>query len=186
MTNEDQSNVSRVGDDIFGLAAVRELLQLIGQTDVSELLIERNNTRLHIKRYYVKPVPQQPPDPETHHALFYPTDSASTPYKPAGVPPPVARHPSSPASLDDDVSSHTLKSPMVGTFRASATPDDPPFVQAGDEIFAGDTVCIIDALNTLHEIETDIAGRVTRLLVADGQPVQYGQPLMMIDPSWQG
>lgn len=71
---------------------------------------------------------------------------------------------------------------MVGTFYAAPSPKDKPFVQEGDEVRVGDTVGIVEAMKMMNEIESDVAGRVARILVKNGQPVEYGQPLMVIEP----
>jgi len=71
---------------------------------------------------------------------------------------------------------------MVGTFRAAPSPTEPPFVQEGDELAVGSPVCIIEALGLMNRIDADMAGRVQRILVQDGQSVEYGQPLMLLEP----
>jgi acetyl-CoA carboxylase biotin carboxyl carrier protein len=71
---------------------------------------------------------------------------------------------------------------MVGTFYGAASPKDPPFVQEGDEVHVGDSIGIIEAMKMMNEIETEVAGRVAKILVKNGQPVEYGQPLMVIEP----
>jgi acetyl-CoA carboxylase biotin carboxyl carrier protein len=77
---------------------------------------------------------------------------------------------------------HTVVAPMVGTFYAAASPKDPAFVQEGDEVRAGDSIGIIEAMKMMNEIETEVAGRVAKILVKNGQPVEYGQPLMVVEP----
>ena len=78
-------------------------------------------------------------------------------------------------------SGHAIKSPMVGSFYRSAQPGSPPFVEVGSEVILGQTVCIVEAMKLLNEIESDKAGRIKAILVENGQPVEYGQPLFIIE-----
>lgn len=170
------SDIPEASPDEFGLSAVRELLRLIGQSDVTEILIERGDTKLHVKRgpaaapapFTLAPMLQQPVAP-----IPLPSAAVQPMFTPAPAPegPPVEM----PAG-------HTVTAPMVGTFYSAPSPKDPPFVQEGDEVRAGDSIGIIEAMKMMNEIETDVAGRVARLLVKNGQPVEYGQPLMVIEP----
>ena len=173
MTDQTPENAD-LGED-FGLSAVRELLRLINQTDISEILIERGNVKLHIKRGQMnmgvpmvpamaaQPMVQPPP--------------ASAPVQPFITPPPPPEGP--PASMP---AGHTITAPMVGTFYATPSPKEPAFVQEGDVIHSGDTVGIIEAMKMMNEIESEFSGRVARILVKSGQPVEYGQPIMVIEP----
>ncbi len=77
----------------------------------------------------------------------------------------------------------TIKSPMIGTFYRSSSPDKPPFVNVGDEISAGKPVCIIEAMKLFNEIESDIKGKIVKVLASDATPVEYDQPLFLVDPS---
>jgi acetyl-CoA carboxylase biotin carboxyl carrier protein len=146
---------------------VRELLRIVGQSDIVELLIERGDVRLHVKRAVGAPAPAPP---------------AATPVaqQAAGAPP--APQPPAETSLLALPAGHTITAPMVGTFYSSPSPKDAPFVQEGDEVRAGDAVGIIEAMKMMNEIESEVSGRVARLLVKNGQPVEYGQPLMVIQP----
>jgi len=110
---------------------------------------------------------------------------------PAHVPltaPPVAeatpQHAASSAPAASHVApeEHVIKSPIVGTFYASASPEAQPFVRVGDFVEAGQTVCIIEAMKLMNEIEADISGEVARVLVENGQPVEYGEPLFALRP----
>jgi acetyl-CoA carboxylase biotin carboxyl carrier protein len=85
-----------------------------------------------------------------------------------------------PAAAADE---HIIKSPIVGTFYAGPSPDAGPFVRAGDFVEAGQTVCIIEAMKLMNEIEADIGGEVARVLVENGQPVEYGEPLFALRPT---
>lgn len=171
----------RAGDDQasppdeFGLDAVRELLRLIGETDVTELTIERGGARLHIKRGLTVAYGQ--PAGKTAPAEL-PTDLA---------PPGVALSSDSKTSESNSATripnnGQFVTSPMVGTFFAAPSPKDQPFVREGDEVHTGDVIGIVEAMKIMNEIESEFTGRVARILVASGQPVEYGQPLMLIEP----
>jgi acetyl-CoA carboxylase biotin carboxyl carrier protein len=163
--------------DVFGLTAVRELLLLIGQSDITEILIERGDTKLHVKRGPAAAPPQPITLAPMLHQPMAPMALPSAPIQPMFTPTPAAEGP--PVELP---AGHTVTAPMVGTFYSSPSPKDPPFVQEGDEIRAGDAIGIIEAMKMMNEIESDVAGRVARVLVKNGQPVEYGQPLMVIEP----
>ena len=86
-------------------------------------------------------------------------------------------------AASDDSKYITIKSPMIGTFYRSAGPDKPAFVNVGDEISPGKTVCIIEAMKLFNEIESDVKGKIVKVLVNDATPVEYDQPLFLVDPS---
>ncbi len=77
----------------------------------------------------------------------------------------------------------TIKSPMVGTFYRGTSPDKPPFLKLGDSVQKGQTVCIIEAMKLFNEIESDLQGKVIKMLVEDSTPVEYDQPLFLLDPA---
>ena len=81
---------------------------------------------------------------------------------------------------------HIVKSPIVGTFYTSPSPDAAPFVKVGDRVSKGQVICIVEAMKLMNEIEADVTGEVVRVLVENGQPVEYGQPLFAIRPNEQG
>ena len=88
-----------------------------------------------------------------------------------------------PAAADDDSKYLIVKSPMIGTFYRSSSPDKPPFVNIGDEIKEGSPVCIIEAMKLFNEIESDVKGKIVKVLVNDATPVEYDQPLFLVDPN---
>lgn len=104
---------------------------------------------------------------------------------PAPAPPPAKAEapPAAPAPAAEDAKLVPIKSPMVGTFYRSASPDKPPFVKVGDTVDAGSPVCIIEAMKLFNEIESDVKGKVVKVLVEDASPVEYDQPLFLVDPS---
>lgn len=97
---------------------------------------------------------------------------------------PVASEPAKPiTTTNDDAKYVTIKSPMIGTFYRKPTPDKPNFVNIGDEVTAKTVVCIIEAMKLFNEIESEVSGKIVKMLVDDGSPVEYDQPLFLVDPS---
>jgi acetyl-CoA carboxylase biotin carboxyl carrier protein len=99
----------------------------------------------------------------------------------APSPAPAAPAPGAEAAKPEQPAGHQLKSPMVGTFYRAPSPGAPPFVEIGQSVTKGQTLCIIEAMKLLNEIESDVAGTVKAILVENGQPVEYGQPLFLIE-----
>ena len=104
------------------------------------------------------------------------------PAAPAPTAPAPAAAPAAPAA-DEESKYITIKSPMIGTFYRAASPDKPPFVAVGDTITEGDTVCVIEAMKLFNEIEAEFSGKIVKVLVDDSSPVEYDQPLFLVDPS---
>lgn len=101
----------------------------------------------------------------------------------AAAPQPAAEAPAAPAPADDDSKYITIKSPIIGTLYRKPSPDKPTFVEVGSEIKAGDTVCIIEAMKLFNEIESEVSGKIVKVLVDDSSPVEFDQPLFLVDPS---
>jgi acetyl-CoA carboxylase biotin carboxyl carrier protein len=154
------------------LRKVKTLIDLVQQSDISELEIQEGEERVRISRGPVA----------THHAAgpvaptMYPVGLPAAPEATKAATPaaPVA------AEIPVEPQGHVLKSPMVGTFYRSSAPGGKPFVDIGQTVKADDTVCIIEAMKLLNEIEGGADGVIKEILVENGQPVEYGQPLMII------
>ncbi len=163
----------------FGIESVKELLLLLGQTDVTEIVIEHHETKIHIKRsgmpLHHTGASAVPPVLSASHLA--PLGSAHAHHAP--LPHHQAAHA---ADTSEPAGGYTITAPMVGTFYSAPSPNDPPFIEEGDEIQAGDTVGIIEAMKIMNEIDSEVAGRVVRILAKNGQPVEYGQALIMIEP----
>jgi acetyl-CoA carboxylase biotin carboxyl carrier protein len=158
--------------DDFGLSAVRELLQLLSQTDITEIQIERGGSRLHIKRS----LPVAAPIAAAPTMAVAPTTAQALPL-------PTLTIPSSAGEGDHLLPGQsTITAPMVGTYYAAPSPKDKPYVEEGDIIQPGDRVGLVEAMKMMNEIESEVAGRIVRLLVKNGQPVEYGQVLMVVEP----
>jgi acetyl-CoA carboxylase biotin carboxyl carrier protein len=151
------------------LRKLKTLIDLVSESNVSELEITEAEGKVRI----VKSMPVGVAAPVTYTVA--PTPAATTPNATAAVPAvEVAPSPAQPAG-------HMVKSPMVGTFYRSSSPGAKPFVEVGDTVKEGDTICIVEAMKILNEIEADKSGTVTQILVENGQAVEYGQPLYVIE-----
>ncbi|MFT6000319.1 MAG: acetyl-CoA carboxylase biotin carboxyl carrier protein, partial [Neolewinella sp.] len=100
----------------------------------------------------------------------------------AAAAPALAAAPAAPAA-DDDSKYVEVRSPMIGTFYRSPSQDKPPYVKVGDTVSKGDTVCIVEAMKLFNEIESEVSGKIVKMLVEDAQPIEYDQPLFLVDPS---
>ena len=144
---------------------VKKLIELVEESSIDELEIHEAEESVRISRH--RPAPSQY-SPPPH------TASPQTPPVAAVVTTPVSADPSQPDG-------HTVLSPMVGTFYQSSSPGQKPFVTVGESVSIGDTLCIIEAMKILNQIESDCAGVVRAALAEDGQPVEFGQPLFVVD-----
>jgi acetyl-CoA carboxylase biotin carboxyl carrier protein len=142
---------------------IKKLIELIEDSNISEIEIHEGEESVRVSR--ASPVA--------------PVYAAPAPIAaPVAAPAPVA---ASPADDENKIEGHTVNSPMVGTFYRSASPGAKPFAEVGQSVSAGDTLCIIEAMKILNQIESDKAGKITKILVENGQPVEYNQPLFVIE-----
>ncbi|MEA5259423.1 acetyl-CoA carboxylase biotin carboxyl carrier protein [Arcicella aquatica] len=152
---------------------IQKLLDFIAQSTLDEVNIETSELKLSVKRYGAAPVIQQVAAPQVAVAA------------PAVAPATSAAAPSAPATPAAAPVVHanrvTIKSPMIGTFYRSASPDSPVFVEIGKEITKGKTVCIIEAMKLFNEIESEISGKVVEILVENATPVEFDQPLFVVE-----
>jgi acetyl-CoA carboxylase biotin carboxyl carrier protein len=147
------------------LRKLKTLIELVESSGIGELEIQEGEERVRITRASAAP----------QGNLLTATQAAAAPVAvvPAAAPPP----PAAPAQSEG----HLVKSPMVGTFYRSASPGGTPFVEVGDTVQVGDPLCIIEAMKLMNEIESDKAGVVKQILVENGQPVEFGQPLVIVE-----
>jgi acetyl-CoA carboxylase biotin carboxyl carrier protein len=159
---------------------LKELIDFLIEKDISEFELERGDVKVRIKRgsdasapmiAHVAPMASMPmaasPVPAPHSEM-----SASRVPVPSSAP--------APAAAEEEL--HMVKSPIVGTFYEAPGPGALPFVKPGDQVAAGQVLCIIEAMKLMNEIESDTSGEVVKVLVNNGQPVEYGQPLFSIRP----
>ena len=151
---------------------IRELIQVVNESGIAELEVQRGDNRVRIRRTQREP----------HHMGFTTSEVQSAVSTPAPAPPqpaPAAAAPPPPSASDNE---HLVKSPIVGTFYESSAPGTPPFVRVGETVQPGAVLCIIESMKLMNEIEAEVAGVVTSKLVANGQPVEYGEALFGIRP----
>jgi acetyl-CoA carboxylase biotin carboxyl carrier protein len=158
---------------------IQELIKMVNESNIGEVTIEQKEFRLTIKQkeepitqmiaapmqapvYSQQQAPQQQPPQQTTQA-------------------PAAEKPKAEASTPSNTI--TIKSPMIGTFYRRPSPDKPNFVEVGDEVTPGKVVCIIEAMKLFNEIESEVKGKIVKMLVEDASPVEYDQPLFLVEPS---
>jgi len=152
------------------LQYLRRLVKIVTESNVDELEIEEDNTRIKITRAREGAGTRM-----VYHTQASEQPQAFAPPPPAAPPEPVAAPAQKPSNI------HEILSPIVGTFYRAPSPDAQPFVQVGQSVSAGSTVCIIEAMKIMNEIESDISGKVVKILVDNGKPVEYNQPLFQIE-----
>ena len=153
--------------EMFKLSEIKELIKLVDESSVQELEIENEGSRLSIRK---------PGKTEYVQAAVQPQMIAAPQVQPAAV--------ASEAAPQVDTTSHLHKivSPMVGTFYRASSPEAGPFVSTGDKVVEKTTVCIIEAMKLMNELDADIKGEIVEVLVENGQLVEYGQPLFLVKP----
>ena len=156
---------------------IRELLSAIAQTDITEFILKSDDFELTLR----KDLGVHPS--EAISQVVAPTITQTPPTAPIVESPPTTVTPETPASPPiDQKKLLDITSPMVGTFYRAPAPDDPPFVDIGDRISNGQTVCILEAMKLMNELESEVAGQIVEILVQNGEPVEFGQVLMRVDP----
>jgi len=153
---------------------IQELVKLINKTSIGEITIEEDGRKITIK---------QKKDPVQNIVA---TTTQSFPQSPsAPVAAPVAATPAAPAKTEATKTENyiTIKSPMIGTFYRQAGPGKPVFASVGDAVAPGKVVCIIEAMKLFNEIESEVKGTIVKVLVEDASPVEYDQPLFLVDPA---
>ncbi len=149
------------------LRKLKTLIDLVAESDIAELEVTEGESKVRIVK--------TPAVAQGHMMMMQPQQQVAQPAPAAVVAAPVAAAP-----VIDEPVGHVVKSPMVGTFYRSSAPGTASYVEIGSVVNEGDTLCIIEAMKLLNEIDTDAAGTVTHILVENGQPVEYGQPLFVI------
>ncbi len=156
-----------MGDFKVDSKLVRKLANLLDETGLGEVEYESNGERIRVVRPSSAPVRQQAPAPEPSIGVGGPGNMAEN----------IAAEP----AASDKPHPGTLTSPMVGTVYLSPSPDDPAFVTPGDTVTAGQTVMLVEAMKTFNDIKAVKAGRIVSILVESGQPIEYGEPLAIIE-----
>jgi acetyl-CoA carboxylase biotin carboxyl carrier protein len=160
---------------------LKELIEFLIEKDIAEFELERGDVKVRIKRGVEHVV--APPAPVTHFAVHTAPAAAPEITAATAVPVPAAASgESAVAASPAEAGLHTVHSPIVGTFYECPSPGSPPFVKVGDTVEVGQVLCIVEAMKLMNEIEADVAGEIVKKLVANGQPIEYGQELFVIRP----
>jgi acetyl-CoA carboxylase biotin carboxyl carrier protein len=159
---------------------IQELIKLINKSNIGEVTIEEKGFKITVKQKE-EPVQQviAAPFQSQAPAPTYTTPAAAAPAA-GGAPSGIGKSKPSEPAADNLI---TIKSPMIGTFYRSSAPDKPSFVNVGDETEPGKVVCIIEAMKLFNEIESEVKGKIVKVLVEDASPVEFDQPLFLVDPS---
>jgi len=156
---------------------IQELIKLVNKSNIGEVTVEEKGFKITVKQK------------EEHMQQLITAPAAIQQFQPAYAPPPASVAPAAggngksktPETVSDNLI--TIKSPMIGTFYRSSAPDKPAFVNIGDETEPGKVVCIIEAMKLFNEIESEVKGKIVKVLVEDASPVEFDQPLFLVDPS---
>ncbi|MCK0202255.1 acetyl-CoA carboxylase biotin carboxyl carrier protein [Ornithobacterium rhinotracheale] len=152
---------------------IRELITFVSESGVSEVKLKTDKFEIEIKNPQQAPVQYQVASPA-------PAPVAT----PAPAPQAAAPQAAAPAPASEEADNYlTIKSPMIGTFYRKPSPDKDVFVNVGDTVKAGDVVCVIEAMKLFNEIESEIQGKIVKVLAEDSTPVEYDQPLFLVDPN---
>ena len=153
---------------------IQELVKLINKTNIGEITIEEEGVKITVK---------QKKDPVQHFMGGQVSPNYNIP--PAQAPQQAPSAPTTPPPAEAPKTDNyvTIKSPMIGTFYRQSGPGKPIFVNVGDEVSPGKVVCIIEAMKLFNEIESEVKGKIVKVLVEDSSPVEYDQPLFLVDPS---
>lgn len=154
------------------LKEIQALIKFVSQNGVDEVEINRKDFKLHIKKN-----PQQ---------VTAQVTTAAAPVQTIAAPAPAPAAPAAPQednAAEENGSLVEIKSPMVGTFYRSANPESPVFVNVGDDVNPGKVVCIIEAMKLFNEIESEVKGKIVKVLVDNATPVEYDQPLFLVEPA---
>jgi acetyl-CoA carboxylase biotin carboxyl carrier protein len=155
---------------------LKELIDFLIEKDITEFELERGDVKVRIKRGTPELVSPSPAERIITVQTPSPLPQVQAPPTPA---PPAAPAPAA-APVQEDL--HMVRSPIVGTYYESPSPGSPPFVKPGDMVEVGQIICIVEAMKLMNEIEADASGEIVKMLVANGQPIEYGQELFAIRP----
>ncbi|HYC43718.1 MAG TPA: acetyl-CoA carboxylase biotin carboxyl carrier protein [Noviherbaspirillum sp.] len=154
------------------LRKLKTLIDLVAESDIAELEVTEGESKVRIVK--------SSGAPQNQVVMMQPQSMPQTVTAPAAAPVAAAPAAAPVAAAAAEPEGHIVKSPMVGTFYRSSSPGNPPFVEVGATVKEGDTLCIIEAMKLLNEIDADASGVIKQILVENGQPVEFGQPLFVI------
>ena len=155
------------------LKEIQSLIKFVAKSGASEVSLEMENVKITVKTATDNPkVVVQEPIVIPQHPQSLPPQPSTTP---AGT--------SDPMIPDQNSNYITIKSPIIGTFYRKPSPDKPPFVDVGDSVTEGTVLCVIEAMKLFNDIESEVSGKIVKILVDDSSPVEFDQPLFLVDPS---
>ena len=160
------------------LKDIQNLIKFVAKSGASEVKLEMEDVKITIRTgtgkkaetMYYQPLPSMPPA-QLQPPAAPPTETAEAPIQPIA------------AAAEEDSKYITIKSPIIGTFYRKPSPDKPVFVEVGDSIGVGDVLCVIESMKLFNEIESEVSGKIVKVLVDDSSPVEFDQPLFLVDPS---
>lgn len=161
------------------LKEIQNLIKFVAKSGASEVKLEMDDIKITIRTgsddskgetTYIQQIPAMAQQPQQQAA----------PPAPAQAP---ATKTEAPAAAEEDSKYITIKSPIIGTFYRKPSPDKPPFVEVGATVGTGDVLCVIEAMKLFNEIESEVSGKIVKVLVDDSSPVEFDQPLFLVDPS---
>ena len=153
---------------------IQQLIKFVSKTDVAEVNIENNNFKINIKG-------NPKPNPEPVTQIIQQAPSATPPVQTVQAEP-ITKPVTTTIQDTNDDNYRTIKSPIIGTFYRKPSPDKDVFVNIGDTVAEGDVLCVIEAMKLFNEIESDVSGKIVKILVEDASPVEFDQPLFLIEP----
>ncbi|RIV34907.1 acetyl-CoA carboxylase biotin carboxyl carrier protein [Flagellimonas lutimaris] len=157
---------------------IQSLIKFVAKSGASEVKLEMEDIKITIRTGS-----NDSSTPETTIVQQIPVAQAPTAAAPAPAAPQEAAPSSDSKKADDDSKYITIKSPIIGTFYRKPSPDKPPFVEVGTTINQGDVLCVIEAMKLFNDIESEVSGKIVKILVDDSSPVEFDQPLFLVDPS---
>jgi len=158
---------------------IQELIKLVNDSNIGEVMIEQKDFKITIRQK----------EEQVTQMVAAPAPVYQLPQQPIGQPQQISLPATSGGGLpaagaqQSTANTITIKSPMIGTFYRKPSPDKPYFVEVGDDVNVGKVVCIIEAMKLFNEIESEVSGRIVKILVDDASPVEYDQPLYLVEPS---
>jgi|SRR6056300_1941054 len=157
------------------LKEIQALIKFVAKSGAQEVSLETEDFKINIKTAS---------DPSENQPTYIQAMAPQAQMQMQAAPAPAApAAPAAEAPAEDNNNYITIKSPMIGTFYRSSAPDQPPFVKVGDSIKSGDVLCIVEAMKLFNEIEGEVSGTIVKVLVDDQSPIEYDQPLFLVDPS---
>jgi len=157
------------------LKQIQTLIKFISSSKVDEVAIEQKDFKIRIKRNNQSAATSAAQPVVVQEVVATTPPVVQTPAPPAPE--------AAPAAAPANTNTEEIKSPMIGTFYRKSSPDKPVFVEVGDVIEKGQVICIIEAMKLFNEIESEVSGKIVKVLVEDSQPVEYGQPLFVVEPN---